>query len=263
MWRKILNERTQDKLVLLIKRYISTNFSEGNWDEIAYLTGCKNIIYNHSRLLRSLHFGDEDYDACIFDVLENILKKDPANLQIIIDYIKLPEWMKNNFPDEHEELYGHSQTVIKTAEKVAIDNSFDLYQHIARIRDSVESDPELAIGSIKELLEAVLKSIIDGFDDTPKSDKFPALLKQVQKMLKLDPSDIKQDARGLDIIKRTLSSIGQIVIGLNELRNIYGTGHGQVSGSGVSPRHARLAVTTGASLAVFLMETYEIQKQTK
>ena len=45
--------------------------------------------------------------------------------------------------------------------------------------------------------------------------------------------------------------------GLAELRGLYGTGHGKHGKtSGLSPRHAKLAVGAAATLATFLFQTH-------
>jgi len=258
-----LEQRQRDKLVLAIKRCIESKFTESDWNELAYLTDSKDIICNHPRLLRSYFWGDDDYGSCIFDVIEKLLRLDPANLQIITEFIGLPEWLKENYCKDFEDLYEHTQPILDTVEETAIANSFELHQHIARIRRHVESDPELAVGSIKEMLESVLKTVLESFGEETGKDDMPKLLKRAQKFLKLDPGDVDQSAKGTEIIKRTLSNLRQIVMGLNELRNIYGTGHGKVRQSGITPRHARLVVGTGATLAIFLMETYEMHRQTR
>lgn len=57
-----------------------------------------------------------------------------------------------------------------------------------------------------------------------------------------------------------LSNLGTIIQGSAELRNAYGTGHGKSKSqakSGLTPRHARLAVCAAATLGVFLFETHE------
>jgi hypothetical protein len=107
-----------------------------------------------------LSFGDDDYEGHIFGVIEALIALDPSNLQIVVDYLDLPAWLKENSPKEFEELYGHTQPLLDGLEDVAITNSFELNQHISRIRRAIESDPELAVGSTKELVESVLKNIL-------------------------------------------------------------------------------------------------------
>jgi hypothetical protein len=257
------SKKQRDRVILSIKRCIESKFSEFDWDELAYITGGQAIIYQHDRLLRSFRFGDDDYGSCIFDVIEQLVNHDPGNLPIIIEFIHLPQWLKNNYPQDFEYLYGYTEPILDTTEQIAIANSFELNKYILRIRRAVESDPELAVGSTKELLESVLKTVLEGFGEELGKDELPDLLKRTQKVLKIDPKEVNLNTKGREIVKRTLSNLGQLVIGINELRGLYGTGHGKVGKSGITPRHARLVVGAGATLATFLMETFEMHKQTE
>ncbi len=133
--------------------------------------------------------------------------------------------------------------------------------YIERIRKSIDEDPELAIGSTKELLESTLKTILHEVGVTyGKDDDIPKLLKQVQKSLELVPEEVDDARKGADIIKVLLSNLGQVVIKVAELRNLYGSGHGKAKkSSGLSARHARLTVGAGITLATFLLETFELK----
>lgn len=256
-----MEQRKRDQLILAIKRCIENTFDESRWHELAYLTGGKKIIYGHPRLLRSFGFGDEDYGSNILDVLESLLGDDSSNFSIIENYVKLPVWLKNEDPDFYEEIYGQSNTVLDSIEH--INSSFELGRHISRIRNSVQSDPELAIGSTKELLESVMKSVLEKMGVPAEKKDIPDLLKSLQKKLNLEPRDVQDTAKGAKTVKRTLSNLGQLVVGINELRNLYGTGHGKIGQSGVSHRHARLVVGAGITLASFIMETYEARVSSK
>jgi hypothetical protein len=233
------------------------------WDELGLITNTREIIQSHSRLLRSLYFGDDDYGSCVSAVLEQILEQNERNADLMIDYIGLHDWLSKMFPQQHDELFGHTNPLLEHTEICAITNSFELNQHLARIRSSVRTDPELAIGSMKDLLETVMKTVLHHYGDSTEGEDFNVLLKGVQKRLRLDPSEVQPNAKGADLTKRTLSNLGQIVLGLNELRGIYGTGHGKLKKSGISDRHARLVVGAGATLATFLMETFQMQKLTE
>ena len=143
-----------------------------------------------------------------------------------------------------------------------VENLSQLQDQIARMRDKVGEDPDLAIGTAKEIVETVCKTILwDRGVSLPKDPKMPALLKATLKELKLVPDSIPESKRGTDTIKRVLGSLGSIGHGLAELRNLYGTGHGRHGTSeGLQPRHARLAVGAMATLAVFLFETHEARE---
>lgn len=137
-------------------------------------------------------------------------------------------------------------------------NEPELIRQIARLRDSVDSDPALAVGTAKEMLETTCKAILEQRSEAvdPSWD-VAELLKRTRKILKLVPDDIPNSAKGAEVIKRLLSNLGQVGIGLAELRNLYGTGHGRTGTGGLSPRHARLAVGSVITLVQFLFETHK------
>lgn len=132
-------------------------------------------------------------------------------------------------------------------------------EYIERIKKSIAEDPSLAIGSTKELVESTLKTILSKSNiEFDKDDDVPKLLKSVQKSLELVPDEVDDAKKGSEIIKILLSNLGQVVIKLTELRNIYGTGHGKEKiKMGLNERHARLAVGAGITLSTFLLETFE------
>ena len=137
-----------------------------------------------------------------------------------------------------------------------------LAEQIRRIEQSIESDPALAIGTAKELIETCCKTILAerGKPVTGTPD-IPTLTKETLKELKLVPDGVPDSARGSDVVKRLLSNLGTIGNGLAELRGLYGTGHGKDGKTqGVKPRHAKLAVGAAATLTTFLFETH---KETK
>ena len=131
-------------------------------------------------------------------------------------------------------------------------------QQITRMEASVQSDPALAIGTAKELVETCCKTILEARGITfSKSSDLPQLVKLTTKDLELTPKDISDTARAAETVKRLLNNLSTISQGIAELRNLYGTGHGKVAGyKGLGPRHAKLAVGAASTLAVFLAETH-------
>lgn len=134
-------------------------------------------------------------------------------------------------------------------------------EQITRMESAVENDPGLAIGTAKELVETVCKTILEERGITVEgSPDLPKLVKQTAKELKLTPSDIADEAKASDSIKRLLSNLATITNGVAELRNSYGTGHGKSAKSkGLGARHAKLAVGAASTLAIFLVETHHEQ----
>jgi WD40 repeat protein len=135
-----------------------------------------------------------------------------------------------------------------------------LHIYIDRINASVENDPSLAIGSTKDLIEATLKTILNGcsFEYDDKKDDIPKLLKKVQEVLELTPDAASNSKKGSELIRKILHNLGSVAVGIAELRNLYGSGHGKGEKlQGITSRHARLVVGSGTALVTFLLETYE------
>ena len=120
----------------------------------------------------------------------------------------------------------------------------ELHRQIQRMQTAVEDDPGLAIGTAKELVESVCKTILEQRQITFEDDAdIGQLVKESRKALGLIPESIPNSAKGAESIRRLLSNLGNVAQGLGELRNLYGTGHGRGGATkGLSARHARLAV---------------------
>ena len=132
-------------------------------------------------------------------------------------------------------------------------------QQITRMESAIYEDSSLAIGTSKELVETICRTIlsergkaIDGKPDLPK------LVKATVKELELAPEDIPDHAKAVETIRILLSNLATITNGIAELRNKYGTGHGkEATAKGLDARHAKLAVGAASTLAVFLLETHQ------
>jgi hypothetical protein len=149
---------------------------------------------------------------------------------------------------------------INTAKEIAskLDSAY-ISQQIIRMESSINNDPELAIGTAKEFVETISKTILSECGEVVgKDESLIDLVKRARGKINLLPDNIPPEAKGADTIKRILSNLGTIAQGLAELRSIYGSGHGkEVSANILQPRHARLAVGAATTLGVFLYETYE------
>jgi len=54
-----------DSVKLAVARAIKDTFDRGKWIELGLLTGTADVIQDHPRLLRSLAWGDPDYDGLV------------------------------------------------------------------------------------------------------------------------------------------------------------------------------------------------------
>ena len=73
--------------------------------------------------------------------------------------------------------------------------------------------------------------------------------------------EVEEEEEAVESSRKVLGSLAGITQGLAELRNLYGTGHGRARTSGILPRHAMLMVGASATIARFMMATYEDRKK--
>lgn len=133
-----------------------------------------------------------------------------------------------------------------------------MQKEIERLEMAVESDPALAIGTAKELVETCCKSILTRQKvHFTKSATLPDLTKLLTKELRLVPEGISDEAKGVETIRLLLRNLTTITQYLSELRSLYGSGHGRDGRHrGLEPRHARLAVGAAVAFIDFVSETY-------
>jgi hypothetical protein len=73
--------------LLPLKDAIKDGFTSGNWLEHGVLTGLASEVRSHPRLLRSLSFGDDDYEEHTLTMLIAMAERDPNNLREIERYV--------------------------------------------------------------------------------------------------------------------------------------------------------------------------------
>jgi hypothetical protein len=246
---------SRSKLIVALKRLIEARFTEGDWRELGHLTGTAEIIERHPRLLRSLGWGDSDYGGCVMEVIPRVLDRAEGGANAVIAATNLRPWLEENEPGLHAELFGGETVPLDdVAEASSLLAVGELESHVRRIRATIHDDPALAVGSAKELLETVLRTILGEFGEQPVGD-IQELLKRVQRKLKLDPASA--DGRpGAETIRRTLNNLGQVVVGVAEVRNLYGTGHGRSRAAELERAHAKLTVNAAVTLATFLIDVF-------
>jgi hypothetical protein len=81
-----LDAKARRKIVDL-KNIAVAHFTSSNWLELGTLTNQYDLVDGHGRLLRSLSFGDDDYDGCAIQVLTAISEAADENLGEIEEYV--------------------------------------------------------------------------------------------------------------------------------------------------------------------------------
>lgn len=210
----------------------------------------------------SVDWSDPGHVARILRIYEDIIFKiEDRTLPDVVQMFRHLE--RDGYVLEGNNLIAKGGPAGLNTDVIASLGSRHLYEHVQRIERSLTDDPAQAIGSAKELVESTLKTILESLGiDYAKDDDVPKLLKSAQSALELAPADIHAQKKGAEIIRRTLSNLGSVAIGIAELRNLYGTGHGKGQNhKGLTVRHARLAVSASATLCMFLLETYEAREE--
>ncbi|MGN6199926.1 abortive infection family protein [Humibacter sp.] len=270
---------------LAIGKCLIAEMDDSRWTEIGLLTGTKERIYRHPRLLRSLRFGDDDYDGHVYDMVPVLLGAQETwgtsvpsqdiharfpRLGMVADFIDLPAWLALNEPDLYGRLFVEDNveatlpdgTVLSEAESAAVRLSIaEMRRQVERIRRDYGTDPEAAIGQAKELIESACKTILGITGDSDEKHDVPALVKQTLLHLGLDPT---QAGAGPDerAAKRLLGGVASILNGAGELRNARGTGHGRSGADLVDASLARMAVGVVLPTVIYLIESWEAQADT-
>jgi len=80
-------DRPSGKQLVALKNQIVGGFNESHWRELGALTDTLTMVTGHSRLLRGLSWGDDDYEGNALQMIKNIIDADPANYQILLDFV--------------------------------------------------------------------------------------------------------------------------------------------------------------------------------
>lgn len=208
-----------------------------------------------------IDFTDAHQTNQLLSAFETILHELDAQAEPLVTNKLEQQLGRDGYGYENGRIAAGSLSTLTLEEYVRdfadVNNLPTMRQIVDRMMNSIDSDPAVAIGSAKELLESTCKTILEDRGVSHQSLNIPKLHKAVCKELQLLPESIHDDVAGADTLRRILQSHAQIVIGLAELRNLYGSGHGRSgSSAGVQPHHARFAVGTALSTVSFLLHVH-------
>lgn len=127
-----------------------------------------------------------------------------------------------------------------------------------RALENVHSEPREAVSAACNILESIFKIYIaDEGLSVPGKQDLQGLWKVVRSELNFDPKSIEDQD-----LKRILSGIFSVVDGIGAFRTHASSAHGQGRKIyNVKPRHARLAIHSAHTLALFVLETWDEKKQ--
>ncbi len=146
------------------------------------------------------------------------------------------------------------QAVKTAAIKKYLDYEY-VHKKIDLMNAAVSQDTDVAIGTGKDLLETICKSILKQRDiKYDKSWTLPQLLKNTISNMDIKPKGIENPEVAERSVKQILGGINSIIQGMTELRNSYGSGHGKDNDfQGLDPSYARLFTGMVADTALFFL----------
>lgn len=207
-------------VMLAMQRAILAEFNATDWHELGYLTGFHDYIRGHARLLRSLGFGDDDYGACIFQVLEYLANNDIRALVAVVEHSKIHPHLERDQAAKLIELgyqAGHVPAVLPTV------SASEVVRRALADADNLlaTSGAPSTIDRLHTALHGYLKSVcVDSAITLPEG----ATLTQAYKALRAQHSALQSLGEHDGEIGRILGSFASVLDALNTLRN-----HGSVA----------------------------------
>ncbi len=263
-WR---DDASPDLVVLAVGKCLGARMTGSKWTELGLLAGTRERLDQHPRLLRSLRFGDDDYQACVYDVTPWVLgdRGPPAagarladrfpQLHVVSNYLGVLDWLREHEPAIHSQVCTGTGagptatlpdgTLIDAAESAAGRLQVgEMHRQVGRIRRDYVDDPEALVGQLKELVESVCKTVLGLTGTGPETQQdVPPLVARTLRHLGLHPDGLPEcaDPTEAKALKRLFGGLTAVLQGTAELRNARGTGHGRSGVPVVDPALARLA----------------------
>lgn len=83
-----MHSRISGQDLIQLKDAIVQDFDSSNWRELAALTNMIDEVERHPRLLRSLSFGDPDYDGLALTFLRRMIGQEGEYLDTVVKFIQ-------------------------------------------------------------------------------------------------------------------------------------------------------------------------------
>lgn len=193
---------------------------------------------------------DEESRRALVEAINPVLVADGWSLSLVQEgtgarYVALP--------------VGHDHAAtLEGARVVAGKLGAYVSSQIKRMESGLSSDPELAIGTAKEFIETICRTILADRKTEVPFVSLPRLVQLAVRSLPIVPAEAANRLGNAERVERVLVALASIGQGLAELRNPFGTGHGKAADHvGLDLRHAALAVRSATAVGVFLFEIHD------
>lgn len=238
----LLDTKFVGKLILALQRAVASQFTETDWMELGYETGEHELIQRHDRLLRSLRFGDDDYGACVFQILKHFSEQNPEALQVLIDNKKIRRVLEHDAPEILSEL-GLNVAHVPAVTPQSLSASEIVERALADADNLLHSSgPISCVDRLHTALHGYLRALcvdagLTGLEGIPVTSLFKQLRAAHPSFQHLGAQDKNID--------RILNGFSSVIDALNTIRNNASIAH---------PNDALLGETE-AALAVNVIRT--------
>jgi succinate dehydrogenase/fumarate reductase flavoprotein subunit len=208
------------------------------------------IVYAPIKIYKTIN----DYSAITAKIEEAITES--AQSQEI--YVRRIEWKARLRNDS--EIRNDKRTEVITG----LLNQDYVQKQVRLMHQSMNDNPHLALGTAKELIETCCKSILKQENVAYERDwDILKLVRETNKVIDLIPFVLDNKETAKTAVAKIIGGFSNIVHGVTELRNSYGTGHGHDPNfKMLDELYVKLAVTAAGELAVFYL-TLQKSKEKK
>lgn len=231
-----------------------------DWDEGWVFTDTRfNLMYT----------SDEEYLSFLAETLHPAVrtdKKEISQMQEIYnnhlgndDYeiIQVKEISGKPVFEGRLKTIGSSHQVENKTEIKKYLNTEYVNKKIDSMHEYISKDTELAIGTAKEFIETVCKSILKKHNKTiDKNWNLGQLIKNTYNILDFKSQEANNPEKAENCIIQVLKGTTTMINGITELRNAYGTGHGKEADFvTLESKYAKLIVGMVSELVIFFLAT--------
>lgn len=192
---------------------------------------------------------------------------DPQRHTAVVEYLNkhlVFDGFKIEMAGRKMRLVEITETSLVTSELSAMAAGIDFdtaSRDLDRALRAASGDPELAVTSACAVVESVCRSILVELDiEFPAKQDIAGLYRALRDLLGLDPMKEGLAPEIVADVRRVLSGLITTVEGVGSLRTHVGGAHGKEKGfRRIDARIAKLAIHSASTVALFLIETWQLR----
>ena len=246
-----------------LQRCAVAKMTISRWRELAELISeeAATWVNDHDRFLRSLHFGDDDYNGLVLQFFRRFLGESFKRVGVCVEFLSLSAWLEENQPQLHAQLYEGASVRVPPVEDLAnLPDGSAIRENLARLQRGLDGgDAAATIGTAKDLIESTAKVVLKAEGQAiAKTEDLPSLIKRTHQVVNVHAATaVHADPEVEAAVKKIRGGLQSVALGVVDLRNAAGTGHGHVSASpsGLAD-DARLAAEAAAAWIRSVLAAY-------